>query len=349
MPYCGSVRARDRVAQGGPQPTAVGCGSPSRTSRRASTSRLGPVQLPGQAPPGCSGRPRRSRRTAGSRWAGMVRVQSPSSRLQPVAGDAQPAGGARGGGGGRWRLGLVQGEQLAQLAVERRGPVGPEAAGSPVGDPAQVDLVQEAAQVPATRRPGRPPGRPGRWRTTTGRLSRNQASSVARLDHLAQQVVPVAGEHAHDQGAGRLGRAGRVPEPAGHVQTVAEGQLGVDLGGLGGRLGPGGQLLVVGQGERHGRVPDLPQLVAVDLEDEHVVGVVVDAQPARGRRGQVGVDLDRVGEEQAPAGGRRRSAAARRRCRLWRTMLAPPWNWSKILPGSARSVSGTEPIRPDLV
>jgi hypothetical protein len=86
----------------------------------------------------------------------------------------------------------------------------------------------------------------------------------------------------------------------------------------------------------------------VDLEDEDVVGVVVDPQPARRRRGQVGVDLHRVGQEQlqvAAEGGQRRPEALQ----ALEHDGGPGGELAEDLPGSARSDRGTEPIRPDLV
>jgi hypothetical protein len=78
---------------------------------------------------------------AGRHGQGAVAQQ----QLQPVAGHPRPAAGpgtALQHGG---VVQLLQGEELAQLAPERRRTGRPEAAGGPVGDPGQVDLVEEGA------------------------------------------------------------------------------------------------------------------------------------------------------------------------------------------------------------
>jgi hypothetical protein len=73
----------------------------------------------------------------------------------------------------------------------------------------------------------------------------------------------------------------------GQVEAVARRQLGLEQRSS--RLAAGGV--------------HVPALAAVDLEDEHVVGVVVDAEPARSGRGDVGVDLDGVGQGELEVAG----------------------------------------------
>ena len=92
---------------------------------------------------------------------------------------------------------------------------------------------------------------------------------------------------------------GRVDVAAGEVEGVAGPQHGVDhrlaLGGggdVGGAVLPGLGAQRVGE---HRRV-DAPVLLAGDLQHEDVVHVVVRAEPARGRRGDVGVDLRGVAQ-----------------------------------------------------
>ena len=88
-------------------------------------------------------------------------------------------------------------------------------------------------------------------------------------------------------------------KPRGQVEHVARRQHGVDHrlalgrgGHLRGAVGPrlGAQRI----GEH--RLVDAPVLLAGHLQDEDVVDVVVRAEPAGGRRRDVGVDLRRVAQ-----------------------------------------------------
>ncbi len=150
---------------------------------------------PGARPgrPGCSGRRPGAGCTAGSRPAGMVRVRSPSSeapgRSPP---DPQPARWPRAGARTVAVVQLLAGRQQAQLALPRRRPGRPEAAGGPVGDLAQVDLVEEAAQARATRSARLASScHRVRRQDPTGRPSRNQASSVASSTTWRSRLVQV--------------------------------------------------------------------------------------------------------------------------------------------------------------
>jgi hypothetical protein len=88
-----------------------------------------------------------------------------------------------------------------------------------------------------------------------------------------------------------------VQPAAGQIERVArrqhDVQRGVALGGRGDLVlaaAPGLLLQRLGQ---H-RLVHPPALGAVDLQHEHVVGVVVGAEALAARRGQVGVDLQRL-------------------------------------------------------
>ncbi len=99
------------------------------------------------------------------------------------------------------------------------------------------------------------------------------------VDEPAQQVVTGVGQDADRdvQRGGVLG-GGRVDEAPRQVEAVAGAELVVEEDGLG-----AGRLVVravpVERGVDQG-LADRPVLRALDLEDEHVVGVVV-----RSRRG----------------------------------------------------------------
>src|SRR6202012_420292 len=97
----------------------------------------------------------------------------------------------------------------------------------------------------------------------------------------------------------------------GKVQHVPGGEGGLEVGGEPRTLDDG--IAVVGPGFIAERIAvdgfvDRPALLSRDLDDEDVVYVVMRVEPARRRRGDVRVDLDRmpdVGDELAGEGRER--------------------------------------------
>ena len=137
------------------------------------------------------------------------------------------------------------------------------------------------------------------------RQRRAQSRVVARVGEKAREhVVPRGRANADREVDGRAAeRLGGVDPSARQVEHVAGLEHRVDRGRRPGarrdRVAVVGPRLV---GERmpvHGLV-DPPVLRARDLDHEHVVRVVVRIEPARGRRGDVGVDLrgvTQIGDE----------------------------------------------------
>jgi hypothetical protein len=176
VPYSGSARARDRVAQGSASANGRRLAAAPRGPAAGQHQPARPVQVPGQVGRGAAAglqEPAHGRLQA----AGMVRVRSPSSSSSRSPLAPQPPGGP----GPDPDLAVVASSSRLRgraAAPGAGGPVGPEPVDGPLGDPAEVDLVEEAAQLghPLARAASRAAGSSA---NPTGSPSRNQVSSVA--------------------------------------------------------------------------------------------------------------------------------------------------------------------------
>src|SRR5215208_5471219 len=124
VPYSGSLRARDRVAQGRASANSRRLEQPLADQAADQHQPAGAVQVPGEGGRGAAAglqQPANGRLQGGRHGQGAVAQQ----QLQPVPPGPQPPGGTGPDPDLAVLAELVQGEEISQLALEQRGPVGP--------------------------------------------------------------------------------------------------------------------------------------------------------------------------------------------------------------------------------